>query len=78
MRAAIAAGYDDLTRQDASWSRRPRPHVTVQNKVEPAVAAALHAELSDGYEPRPARIVGLALWEYQGGPWASLERVGFA
>ena len=53
LRAAIAAGYDDLTRQDVSWSRRPRPHVTVQNKVEPAVAAALHAELSDRYEPGP-------------------------
>lgn len=75
LRARMAAAFaGELTRQDAGWSR---PHVTVQNKVEPAEAAALHTELSAGYEPRPARIVGLALWAYQGGPWSLLERRGF-
>ena len=77
LRAGIAAavGEDALTRQDRGWGR---PHVTVQNKVAPEAAAALHAELSDGYEPRPAQVVGLSVWEYRGGPWSFLERAAFS
>lgn len=52
--------------------------MTVQNKVDPDVAAALHAELSDGFTPRAATVVGLALWAYRGGPWDLLERRAFA
>lgn len=48
---------------------RPRLHVTVQNKVEPATAKALHAELSAEFEPRPLAISGLAAHYYRGGPW---------
>ena len=32
---------------------RPRLHITVQNKVEPAAAKMLHAELSATFKPRP-------------------------
>lgn len=48
---------------------RPRLHITVQNKVEPATAKALHAELSAGFTPRPISISGLAAYYYRGGPW---------
>lgn len=59
-----------LTPQD----RQPRrPHVTVQNKVEPAVARALFEELSAGFVPFRAEGVGLTLWEYKGGPWEALS-----
>ena len=55
-----------LTPQDRQkW----RPHVTIQNKVEPAVAKALYARLSAAFEPYAVTATGLALWIYRGGPW---------
>jgi hypothetical protein len=63
-----------LTAQDGQgW----RGHVTVQNKVEPAAARALLAELSQDFRPRPLQIVGLALDRYLGGPWERLGRWPF-
>ncbi|MDR6790387.1 hypothetical protein J2Y58_003767 [Sphingomonas sp. BE138] len=60
-----------LTPQDAGgW----RAHVTVQNKVEPAVAKALLATLRHAFRPRPVAIAGLAAWWYRGGPWELLSR----
>jgi 2'-5' RNA ligase len=68
LRSSLAAAFAPwLTRQDQQWSR---PHVTVQNKVEPAVARALHAELSAGFVRGTVTARGLALWRYLGGPWA--------
>ena len=55
-----------LTAQDGQGLR---PHITVQNKVDPAVARALLAELSAGFEPFDVQGTGLALWAYRGGPW---------
>jgi hypothetical protein len=58
-----------LVPQDAGgW----RPHITVQNKVEPKEAKALLAELSAGFAPRPLAIAGLAAWWYRGGPWEAI------
>jgi 2'-5' RNA ligase superfamily protein len=55
-----------LTPQDmAPW----RPHVTVQNKVEPKEARRLQARLRATFERRPLAIRGLALWRYLDGPW---------
>ena len=55
-----------LTPQDAQpW----RPHVTVQNKVTPAEARALLAELTSSFAPFAATAEGLDLWHYRGGPW---------
>lgn len=51
-----------------------RPHITVQNKVEPAVARALLAELEADFQPFEVQGTGLALWAYRGGPW-ELRRV---
>ena len=69
LRAAIAATGFELTPQDRNWARRPRPHVTVQNKVDPAAAATLFDELSATFEPWPTHVVALRLWHYRGGPW---------
>ncbi|WP_299328099.1 2'-5' RNA ligase family protein [Parasphingopyxis sp.] len=64
-----------LTPQDQQgW----RPHVTIQNKVEPAEAKRLLAELSADFRPRPVDISGIACWYYRGGPWESLSRHMFA
>jgi hypothetical protein len=63
-----------LTPQDmAPW----RPHVTVQNKVEPKVARRLQAQLRGSFERRPLAIRGLALWRYLGGPWEPVKQFVF-
>lgn len=48
---------------------RPHLHITVQNKVEPAAAKVLHAELSSTFRLRPLSISGLAAYYYRNGPW---------
>jgi hypothetical protein len=59
-----------LTPQDmAPW----RPHVTVQNKVEPKEAKRLQAQLRAGFEQRSLAIKGLALWRYLEGPWEPVK-----
>ena len=69
LRSSLAETFGPwLTRQDQQWSR---PHVTVQNKVDPAVARALHAELTAAFVPETVTAVGLGLWRYLGGPWAA-------
>ena len=67
VRAGLAARWGAwLTRQD----QRPlRPHVTVQNKVAPAVAEALFARLADSFAPWSGAVEALELWHYEGGPW---------
>ena len=63
-----------LTPQDqAPW----RPHITVQNKVEPKDAKALLAELETNFQSRPIQIAGLASWWYRGGPWEPLSQHRF-
>lgn len=55
-----------LTPQD----RQPwRPHVTIQNKVDPASAKALHAALLADFIPYDVTGIGLDLWLYRHGPW---------
>jgi len=76
LRARLADAFAGLlTPQDAGgW----RAHVTVQNKVEPAVARALLAALRGEFRPRPVAIAGLAAWWYRGGPWEMLSKHMFA
>jgi hypothetical protein len=76
IRALFAEAFAGLlTPQDrAGW----RPHVTVQNKVEPAQAKALLAELRADFRLRAVRISGLASWWYRGGPWEPISRHMFA
>lgn len=54
-----------------------RPHITVQNKVDPTVARALHEELAASFQPFEATGTGLALWAYRGGPWEARQTFAF-
>ncbi len=70
----VAAFRSFLTPQD----KQPlRPHVVVQNKVEPAEAKALLAKLTAEFTPQPVQAIGLDWWEYLGGPWRLLEHFAF-
>jgi len=63
-----------LTAQDVdSW----RPHVTIQNKAEPAAARVLHTLLLKERWPRPLTIAGLASWRYRNGLWEPMRRYCF-
>jgi hypothetical protein len=63
-----------LTPQDAAaW----RPHVTIQNKVEPKEAKRLQARLRATFERRPLAIKGLAVWRYLDGPWEPVKSYTF-
>jgi hypothetical protein len=67
VRARLARTWEHwLGAQDRA---RHRPHVTVQNKVDPAVARALHAELAAAFVPAAGAVPALRLWRYLGGPW---------
>ena len=75
LRAGLAADWAPwLTPQDR---QRHAPHVTVQNKVDPAVARALHDRLLAGFVPYRVRARGLGLWSYLGGPWEAVEALPF-
>ena len=72
----------ELRRRWEAWLspqdlQRHRPHVTIQNKVVPAEAKALHAELAAGFEPFPVTGTGLGLWRYLGGPWEPVSTFRF-
>ena len=63
-----------LTRQDQAAFR---PHITVQNKVEPEEARLLLEQLQLEFEPFQIFAEGLLLWRYLGGPWALVDRFEF-
>jgi 2'-5' RNA ligase len=46
-----------------------KPHITVQNKVSPEQARALHNALQATFTPFEIVGLGLSLWRYLGGPW---------
>ena len=65
-----------LIPQDAApW----RPHVTIQNKIDPLSARRLHAQLVAAFgKPRPLDVMGLATFAYRGGPWEPIARYRFS
>ena len=67
IRAALARHWHDhLTAQDRQgW----RPHLTIQNKVNPSDAASLLAAMQAAFTPFTVRAESLLLWRYLGGPW---------
>lgn len=75
LRARLRAEWLDwLTPQDRQgW----RGHATVQNKVPPEAARALHAALLATSPPRAATAIGLRLWHYRGGPWEPAAQFDF-
>ncbi|WP_155547032.1 2'-5' RNA ligase family protein [Amycolatopsis camponoti] len=67
MHAALRARWSAwLTRQDAQPFK---PHVTVQNKVGPEVAAETLAAVRADPGPAAATATGVTVWRYLGGPW---------
>ena len=63
-----------LTAQD----RAPfRPHITIQNKVDPADARRLLESLDATFEPFEIKAMGLLAWRYLGGPWEKLANIPF-
>ncbi|EWY37674.1 hypothetical protein N825_16615 [Skermanella stibiiresistens SB22] len=75
-RARLAARWSDhLTPQDR---QPPKPHVTIQNKADPAAARALFQRLQAMFEPFDATGEGVLLWRYLGGPWEPLGEFPFA
>jgi 2'-5' RNA ligase superfamily len=75
IREALAEALHGLLipHDQAPW----RPHVTVQNKVEPREARALQRQLGAVLMPRPLHIAGLATWRYLDGPWEAVKRYSF-
>jgi 2'-5' RNA ligase len=75
LHAAIAAEWrDTLIPQD----RQPfQPHVTIQNKAEPAAARALFEAMQAGFQPLEFTIIGIRLWRYLGGPWEEAATVWY-
>lgn len=73
-RQVVRAFAEAVTAQDR---QRLAPHVTVQNKVPPARARALHEQLAAAFTPGTVRGAGLALWRYAGGPWEHLSTAAF-
>jgi 2'-5' RNA ligase len=53
------------------------PHVTVQNKVAPQAARALHQQLQSTFTPFEVQATGLRLWRYLGGPWEPVNTYWF-
>ena len=77
LRSHLAARWKNvLSRQDLAW--QGRLHITVQNKVEPSIAKALHAEMSREFVPRQIGATGIQVWNYVGGPWESVATFPFA
>jgi 2'-5' RNA ligase len=75
VRGGLASAWQPwLTPQDR---QRHAPHVTVQNKVEPAAARALHDRLAADFVPCRVRARGLGLWRYLGGPWEPVSEHRF-
>lgn len=76
LRAALAQRWAPLlARQDQA--RRRALHVTVQNKVAPAAARALHDALRARFVAENVPAVGLEVWHYEGGPWRAAASFAF-
>lgn len=66
--------HGSLSAQD---QHRPRLHITVQNKVSPAEAKALQAQLGPAVQSRPFAFRGFFLFRYRGGPWEAVREWSF-
>ncbi|MFE1601091.1 2'-5' RNA ligase family protein [Methylobacterium sp. ID0610] len=79
---AVASLRGRLARVFAPWLTPQdrqgfRPHVTIQNKVAPETARALHERLAAAFAPFRFTATGLLLWRYCGGPWEARGRFSF-
>ncbi len=75
VRGELADGWDTLLiPQDRAGFQ---PHMTVQNKAEPAVARESYRMLSSEFRPFDTLATGIAIWRYCGGPWEALGTAAF-
>ena len=75
VRKQLATRFADvLTPQDRQGFR---PHITIQNKVDPVEASVLHDRLAAEFAPWSARAEALLLWRYRAGPWEAAGRYDF-
>jgi len=75
LRAGLVSSWEPwLTPQDQQLHA---PHVTVQNKVAPPAARALHERLLTEFVPYDVGARGLGLWRYLGGPWEPVDEFAF-
>ena len=75
LRAGLVSSWQPwLTPQD---QQKHAPHVTVQNKVAPPTARALHERLLAEFVPYDVGARGLGLWRYLGGPWEPVAEYPF-
>ena len=80
---ALVALHTSLARTWSSWltpqdRQRFHPHVTLQNKADPAAARKAFATFNADFVPFPVRIEGIDLFVYRGGPWELAGTVSFA
>lgn len=73
--AAMAERLHGLIQQRDA--RELRLHVTIQNKVPPAQARALQADLAASFQPRPFRFRGFGLYGWTGDIWRQTRVFAF-
>jgi hypothetical protein len=66
--------FEHITNQDR---QKRNFHITVQNKVEPAEAKKLQADLMTDFLPFSFTVTGIQLWRYHNGPWEYLRKFDF-
>jgi 2'-5' RNA ligase len=79
---ALVALHTGLARAWSPWltpqdRQRFHPHVTLQNKADPAAARKAYAAFSADFVPFAIRIEGIDLFVYRGGPWEPAGTVPF-
>lgn len=79
----LSALHKQLQHRWQQWlipqdKQRLWPHITIQNKVIVEESKALATTLSETFEPFEISGTGIALWEYQGGPWRFIKNFPFA
>ena len=76
MRAELASAFAPwLSPQDRAGYN---PHITVQNKVDPATARSLYEDLRQTWTSLSGDSPALQLWWYRGGPWEAAGTFDFA
>ena len=78
----LATLHRQLQQQFAPWltpqdAQRIRPHITIQNKVQPAAARALLQQLAHDFRPFSVAALGFRLWHYRNGPWEHITDFAF-
>jgi len=79
---ALVALHTGLARAWSPWltpqdRQRFHPHVTLQNKADPAAARKAFAAFSANFVPFAIRIEAIDLFVYRGGPWEPAGTVPF-